>query len=528
MMLGTRLSFLSDDWDFLYQRPGLESHGGIDTLLAPHNGNLVALVELLYKGLITVFGLGSLVPYRLVLAAAVMGVAVTVYVIVSARVGAPLGIMAAAIIMFLGPASEVLLFFGGANHAIATGLGLAALIALERPDGRRDVLALLALTAAVSASSTGLSFVAGAAIAILLTRTPAQLWIPAVPAAAFGAWWAGYGHRDPSGVTAARIVHLPVYVLQAISSGLASAFGLNHAALPLTLQRGYPLTVIAVLALGWWLWRGGRPRPWAAVFAGAALAFWMLTGAAASPGREAIASRYQLVDVSLLLVLGAELAHGWRPRGRLLWAIVALTTAIVVSNLVSLRDGYDSYRVEAGVMRADLGALQLAHPHIGTRALQLTANVTGNPYTLGITASRYFAETARHGSPAFDSPQQIAAALLPQRASADGVLIAAYGVRLRTGAGLARTGLRCRRLTLAAVPVSAAVTTRALVADHATAPLIVSAARFGPPTSHVVGLLLAGQTGALTIPRDRATTPWTVRITSLRPAASSAATLCTS
>jgi hypothetical protein len=36
VLLGTRLTFFNDDWYFLFQRPGLESHPGLDSLLAPH------------------------------------------------------------------------------------------------------------------------------------------------------------------------------------------------------------------------------------------------------------------------------------------------------------------------------------------------------------------------------------------------------------------------------------------------------------------------------------------------------------
>jgi hypothetical protein len=52
----------NDDWWFLFQRPGIESHGGFDTLLAPHNGNMAVLLAVLYRVLTAAFGLGSQVP----------------------------------------------------------------------------------------------------------------------------------------------------------------------------------------------------------------------------------------------------------------------------------------------------------------------------------------------------------------------------------------------------------------------------------------------------------------------------------
>ena len=55
VVLGARLSFFNDDWYFLLQRPGIESGGALNTLLAPHNGNIVVLLALLFKLLVAVF-----------------------------------------------------------------------------------------------------------------------------------------------------------------------------------------------------------------------------------------------------------------------------------------------------------------------------------------------------------------------------------------------------------------------------------------------------------------------------------------
>ena len=59
VVLGTKLTFYNDDWYFLLQRPGLESHRGLNVLLAPHNGNPVVLLALSFKVLVAVFGIGE-------------------------------------------------------------------------------------------------------------------------------------------------------------------------------------------------------------------------------------------------------------------------------------------------------------------------------------------------------------------------------------------------------------------------------------------------------------------------------------
>ncbi len=224
-----KLTFFNDDWYVLLQRPGLESHAGPDVLLAPHNGNLVALLVAIVKVLVAVFGLHSQLPFRIVSAACVVAVGVLVYFLVSARVGRVLGLVAAAIMLFLGPASEALLFLTGTLDLVgALAFGLAALYVIERDTPRRNVLACVLLTCSVLMSNGGLPFVVGAAIAIVLRRRPAQLWVALIPAVVFGLWWIFDGSTAPSTITSSNLAHLPRYVFDAVSVGIAAATGTNH------------------------------------------------------------------------------------------------------------------------------------------------------------------------------------------------------------------------------------------------------------------------------------------------------------
>ncbi len=126
VVLGMQLSFFNDDWYFLLQRPGLESGGGLDALLAPHNGNIVVLLAGLYKLLVTVFGLGSQLPFRLVLGVTLACLGALVVLLVRERTGQIVGVGAAAVVLFLGPAWEITLFFASFSHLGALTLGLAA------------------------------------------------------------------------------------------------------------------------------------------------------------------------------------------------------------------------------------------------------------------------------------------------------------------------------------------------------------------------------------------------------------------
>ena len=133
VILGTRLTFFNDDWFFLLQRPGLEG----DSIFSPHNGQLVALVDLSFKGLVALFGFAQL-PFRLVLSAAVAALGIVVYLIVSKRAGRFLGLVAASIVVFLGPAWEDLLIYAsiGPIAALVTGLGRGCSCSKRTPHGR--------------------------------------------------------------------------------------------------------------------------------------------------------------------------------------------------------------------------------------------------------------------------------------------------------------------------------------------------------------------------------------------------------
>ncbi len=528
VILGLKLSFFNDDWWFLLQRPGLESRGGIDTLLAPHNGNIVVLLAVLYKLLVAVFGLGTQLPFRLVLGITMACLGALVFVLVRERLGAIAGVAAAAVVLFLGPAWEITLFFASISHLGSLTLGLAALLALELDTRRRNVAACVLLVCSTLLFNLGIPFVVGAAIAIALRRRPAQLWIAAVPAGLFALWWAGYGHKQPSGLSLRNVVHLPHYVLDSISIGLTSITGLNHGGPAAALSRGHILALILGLAVVAWLVRGGRPRSSLLVIAGPALAFWVLTGAGYIVGRETFASRYQLTDGVLLILIGAELLRGLTlPRA--VSALIAVGAAgIVVSNLFVLSAGYRFMRTQAGYAKADIGALQLA----GARApsgLWLLQPVARDSFLSGVTAGRYFAETRAHGVPSFYTPAEIARAPAAQRLSADSVLAAAYRIAPQriSSAGL---GTGCRRLaagTAPAAPELALLSGATVIRDLSAAPLVIEVRRFAPPGMTVaVGFLAGRSEDRIVIPRDAVTRPWRLSLGNPRRAPGVEVSVC--
>jgi hypothetical protein len=502
VIAGTRLTFFFDDWYFLLQRPGLSG----DSIFAPYNGHPSAPLVLLYKGLVEVFGLGSQLPFRVAVALTVVSLGIVMYLLVSERAGRLVGLVAAAIVVFLGAAWEALFSFAAISMIAALTTGLGALLALERDTPLRNAIACLLLVSATMLFGLGPAFVVAATIAVVLRRRPEQLWIPAVPTLLFGVWWVAYGSDAPSALSVGNLIGLPKYVLDCVASGLASIGGRTGES---ALTWGRPLLVVVAVVVAAWLIRGGRPSPRVLVFLGAALSFWVLAGANYIEGRAPIASRYQIMHVTFLILIAAELFRPIRLSPAQGAAVMGVALVALGFNLKALRDGYSFMREHSAYVKADLGALEITRGR-SAPAFRLIEPVAHNPYLTGVTARRYFGETGAHGSPPTYSPQQIAAAPPALRQAADHVMAAGYGMRLVQGRRSAsRDG--CRRLHTRSDGATGEVEMLfgAAITNMGKDPLIVGVRRFAPPTLPVaLGFLGAGLTSRISVPRDSVPLPW--------------------
>lgn len=116
VILSTRLSFFNDDWYFLLQRPGAESRGGLDALLAPHNGNPVVVLAAAFKILVAVFGMHAVWPFRAISGVSWAALGAVLYAYARPRVGPLVALLATGVVLFLGPAWEAMLFFSALVH----------------------------------------------------------------------------------------------------------------------------------------------------------------------------------------------------------------------------------------------------------------------------------------------------------------------------------------------------------------------------------------------------------------------------
>src|SRR3954471_2024095 len=156
-------TFFGDEWSFLLDRWGLSPR----TFLEPHGQHPVALPVAFYKLWLAIFGMSHYTPYVVALIALHLTTCVLVYLYARPRVGAWLALVPTALLIFLGPAWEdVVWAFQVTVVGSLTG-GVAMLLAFDR---RRMGLACFALVCSCLCSGLGAAFLAVAAVELALTR----------------------------------------------------------------------------------------------------------------------------------------------------------------------------------------------------------------------------------------------------------------------------------------------------------------------------------------------------------------------
>ena len=513
LALGSKLTFLLDDWEFLLFRPGFTAH----SILDPHGEHISIAPVLIYKALLATLGMDSSLPYLAVDVALVVATAVLLFVYLRRRVDPWLALLAAALVLTLGPAYDDLLwdFQMGFTGSLACGLG--AILMLERRDGRGDALGCGLLTVGVTFSSLGLPFIVAAAVDLALRGDRLRrLYVVAVPALLYAVWWAGWGHTADTAFSLHNVATTPEFVLDAAAGVFASLFGLVQTSAGVAAAQfewGKPLLVAALAIGAWRLHRIGRVPQELWIALALAGTFWILAGFNVKPGRGPTESRYLLPGAVFVLMIAGELLRGVRvPRAGVAMACIA-GVAVVASNLSVLHDAYLAYRNTSDLIKADLGSLEIARDGI-VFPIRLDEGVADTAY-VPVTSSAFLPAADRYGSPA-DDPAQIAAAPEPARVAADKVL----GRALLIGIAPANGPLRnCRSVPapggiLRVPPGGVGIRT----SPRAGAEL--SLRRFATGSFPVVLAPLGrGREGALRIPADRATQPWELALRSSGPTA---------
>jgi hypothetical protein len=419
-----------------------------------------------------------------------------------------------ALLLFLGPAWQDLLWPFQMGFAGAALTGLAGLLLLEEGRRERDPLACGLLVLSILFSSLGLSFAVAAAVEVLLRRRELglrRLYAAALPLAVYAGWYAGWGHTAPNQLSADNFLDSPAYVWEGVTASLDSvlALGTIFDEVVGRSQWGAPLLIalLALVAYGQWR-RPGLPRGlWPPLAAGAV--FWFLAAFNTIPGREPYSSRYLYVGVFFLLLVAANLLQGLRPNRWALAVAGALTLVVVGFNLVPLREGRDFFEEQSVLTRADLGAIEIAERTIEPTFTLASPEIAGTVFLGEVEAGEYLRAVREHGSPAY-TPAELATAPEAGRRQADLVLANALPLGIETGLPASRASGRCLRASGRDLPLRPGAATIHFGSDGAGS---VQLRRFAADEYPLhTEDLQAGTTTRLFIPRDRSQRPWQLRV----------------
>jgi hypothetical protein len=519
-------TFWFDEWEWTIGRRGDDP----DALLGPHNSHLSLIPILLYRVINAVFGLDAYGPYRLVVILAHLGCVLLVFLYASRRVGGFVALLAAASLIFLGPAWENILWPFQVGWLISLGAGLGSLLLLDRGDRRGDIAASFLLALALASSGLGLPLALGLAVDILWGRRRWQdAWIVAVPLALYGVWWLTYQETGLLG----EVADVPAFVVDAASASVSSLAGLAGDPVPRArgtlLTWGRPLAFVAVVLLAWRLVRLRRIPPRVVALLTIVLSFWIATELSRGAFSTAYESRYIYVGALFAVLLAVELARGvsisW-PVGVVLGAAV---TAAVVSNLIILRDAGEFLRGQGQVTRAVLGAVEIGRPVVKP---DHDLGLPGYPW-VHVEAGSYFAAAREDGTPA-STASEVATQPWYARREADRELIRIHEVELEENSDDMRLGDRPtvdvvtrgttanRGACLAFQPSSDGGELQLTVPADG---LLLTSERGRPQVSlrrfadqfHEVGRLPPSGSAILRFSRDRAGRPWHARLAATEP-----------
>ncbi|HEX6667034.1 MAG TPA: hypothetical protein VF081_10625 [Solirubrobacterales bacterium] len=506
---GSGLTWFQDSWEFLMNRRDPSAAALFD----PHNEHIVLLPVLIQEALLRVFGMDSMTPELVALVALLLATAALVFVYVRRRLGPWPALMAAVLLLFLGPAWQDLLWPFQIGFVGSAMCGVGVLLALESEHRRADLLAAALLVLSVGFSSLGLAFAVAAAVDVLQRRRErglGRLWVVAAPLLFYAAWYAGWGHDAENNLSAHNVLVSPRYVAEGLAASLDALLGLATIFDEAVGRSDWALGLLVVLAglVAYAAWRGRRfdPRLWPVV--AAAATFWFLAAFNSVPGREAYSSRYLYVGALFALLIAANLLRGLRPSRWVLVAAGAATVAIAVINLTPLREGRDFFASQTVLTRADLGAIEIAAGSVEPE-FALPPEIAGTSFLNEIQAGEYLQAVDEYGSPAY-TPAELARAAEAGRRQADIVLANALPLGIETGAEEAAAGGAC-------VEVRGSSEARPLLLRPGTTtvelppggPGTISLRRFardGYPLS--TEGVAAASTTRLVIPRDRAPQPW--------------------
>ena len=434
LVLTWDFTFLQDTWEFLMNRREVTA----DTLLTPHNEHIVLIPVAIEQLLLRLFGMGDARPEYVLLALSLAVTAWLLFLYVRRRLGPWPALFAAVLLLFLGPAWEVLLWPFELSFAGSVLFGIAMLLALDRDDRNGDIAACAFLLLSFGFSSVAIPFAAAAAVDIFQKRRSRGLgraYLVAVPVVLYGLWYLGWGSDAETHVSLRNVLASPRFVFESAAVATGSVAGLGTTPFGGSTDpvwgRAILVALLVVFAYRQVRKPGFAPGFWPV--AAAAATNWFLTAFNQIPGRDPTSSRYQYMGGVLVLLLLANLLQGVRIGRRALLAGAAVTAAAVAVNLVVLVDGRDALRQQSVLAEADLAAIEIAKRTVDPE-FSLNTEVAGTTTLIDVQAAKYLPAVEEYGSPAY-TPTELAAAPDYGRKQADIVLAQALPLSTLTRLG---------------------------------------------------------------------------------------------
>jgi hypothetical protein len=440
--LARHLTFFADSWEFLMNR----RHLTVDAVFEPHNEHIVVIPVLITQLFLRVFGMTSAMPEYVLLTIFCVATAGLIFEYVRRRIGPWPALFAAALILFLGPAFEVLLWTFEISYVGSMFFGLLMLLALEERTRRADIVACVSLLLCFGFSSLGIAFAVAGIVSILIGPRPT--WRPrafavVIPIVIYAAWWIGWGHNAETHLTLQNIASSPTYVVEAAAVGVGALTGLGTNPSSFVVEPIWGRIFLVALVVGFGILIRNRRRvdPIVWPIAVAAVFNWFLTAFNFIPGRDADVSRYQYLSAILIVLLIASLLRGTRISKT--WLIVgAVGTALaIVPNLAVLHKGRNYLENETILTRSDTAALEIARPKVIPN-FGFPPEVTGTGALINITAEKYFEAVDEFGSPAY-SEAELQTAQPQGKRQADIVLSHALPITAGTEVGVAPEAAGC-------------------------------------------------------------------------------------
>lgn len=516
-------TFWFDEWHWVLERRG----NGVDAFLEPHNGHLSVVPIACYRVLLSIFGLDVYGPYRLMVIGAHLICVMLVFLYASRRGGGFRALLAAGLILFLGPAWNDILWPFQVGWLISIGAALAALLMLDRCDRLGDFSASILLALALASSGLGLAIALGMAVDVLWGRRRwRDAWIVAAPVALYGLWWLSYQDATLWG----RLIDVPGVVADSAAASISAVLGVGGESVPrgpgTLLKWGRPLAVLASVLFIWRVVRLGHVPPRVLALLTVVVSFWAATELSSGGFSTAYESRYLYVGGLFLVLIAVELARGTSLSWRAGLLLAAATTAAVASNIGILRDGGEFVRQQGQITRAVLGAVELSRPIV--KPGYVVGGLPGYPFVT-VNAGSYFAAAREDGTPAA-TIAELATRPWYARVEADRELIRIRKIALRrapdglspgttpavddTRGGTLARRRGCVRFRATGAPLALLQTTVPRSGLRLTVeggPAEVSVRRFAD-TFEPVGRLVPSVAALLQIPPDRASRPWRLQV----------------